>query len=49
MEVGHGGGNRTPEIVGTLATAASLRSRGRGGLRSRDGMAYLIGAAVAME
>ena len=30
------GGNRTTEVAGTIATAASLRSRG-GGLRSRGG------------
>jgi hypothetical protein len=33
-----GGGNRTPELVGTLATAASLKFRGGGGLRSRGGI-----------
>jgi hypothetical protein len=31
-----GGGNRTPELLGTLAIAASLRSRGRE-LSSRGG------------
>jgi hypothetical protein len=38
-----GRGNRTPELVGTLAIVASLRSRGGergGGLRSREEPAY---------
>jgi hypothetical protein len=62
-----GGGNRTPELTGTLATAASLRSKGGvgggglrsrggalrsrgggGGLRSREGPTYLIGAATVV-
>jgi hypothetical protein len=40
-----GGGNRTPELAGTLATAASFRSGGGGGgrgLRSRGGPTYLV-------
>jgi hypothetical protein len=48
-----GGGNRTPELAGTLATATSLRSKGGGGggeegggLRSREGLANLVGAVV---
>jgi hypothetical protein len=53
-----GGGNRIPELAGTLATAASLRPRGggrglrsRGGgeereLRFREGPTYLVGTAV---
>ena len=44
------GGNRTPELAETLATAASLRSRegGGGGLRSRGGPTYLVEAAVVV-
>jgi hypothetical protein len=52
-----GVGNRTPELAGTLATAASLKSRGGGeelrskgggggGLRSKEGLTYLVGAAA---
>jgi hypothetical protein len=38
-----GGGNRTPELAGTLATAASFRSGGGGrGFRSRGGPTYLV-------
>ena len=43
-----GGGNRTPELVGTLATAASLRGGGGGGLRFRGEPTYLVGAAAAV-
>ena len=50
---------RTPELAGTLATATSLRSRGGrgrgfrsreggGGLRSKEGPTYLIGAAAVV-
>jgi hypothetical protein len=48
------GGNRSTKVTGTLATAASLRSRGGGGagggegLRSRGGMPYLVGAAAVI-
>jgi hypothetical protein len=46
LSLPEGGGNRTPELAGTLATAASLRFRGGGGLGSRDGPTYLVGAAA---